>query len=841
MGEVFRARDTRLDRSVAIKVLPSEFATNSALRLRFDREAKTISGLNHPHICSLFDVGESGERSYLVMEFLDGESLADRIAKGPLPIDQVLKVGIEIASALDTAHRNGIVHRDIKPGNIMLTRSGAKLLDFGLAKSATEVSPDAPTMATQQKPITEQGAIIGTFQYMAPEQVEGRPADARSDIFALGAVVYEMATGQRAFDGKTRASVIAAILDHEPPPISVVRPLAPMALDRVVRATLRKDPDDRVQTAHDLMLQLTWLRESTSVGEGAVAAKPRRRFNLLAVILGATTLAFAGLYAHSRWSAPKKQTTVFSVLTTPGIVLGDTLALSPDGKTLAYVAGKPGQRDTLWVRSFANPVPRELTGTVGAQGPFWSPDGQWIAFFAGDRLRRVNVATGSIHDIYKGAYGVGAAWSPDGSEILFCPRFNEGLFRVPATGGEAVAVTKLDRARKEIVHGSPRFLPDGEHYVALVRTNPDSRNEIAVGSIGGGPLKRLIKADSLAGFARGSVLYVIDNILYAHRFDVSANELRGTPVELARDVTYSESWTMSPVSVVESAIAYAPIAEPRADIRIYDRRGNVVRTLLNEEGVYAPRLSPDGKALLITKNDSKKGAADLWIADLERGTRTRVTTGLSHHMEGAWSPDGTRIAFISDRAGMYDIYMQTVGEAEDAKVVWKSDRDKLKLSWMPDGGIVTSVDDLDDGSDLYVVKDGRPQPLLAGPTYDEGPAVSPDGKWLAFSSYRGTRDLGEIFVLPTAGGRAIQVSSSGGSGAAWSPDSSELFFVDRDSTLMYASVRSGVPGPAHPLFQLPRIVSGDWPFSVTPDGNFLIAASNQTDATPRHVNVVTNW
>ena len=846
MGEVFRARDTRLDRSVAIKVLPAEFAANASLRQRFEREARTISGLSHPHICSLFDVGETNDRSYLVMEFLDGESLADRIAKGPLPIDHVLKIGIEIASALDAAHRQGIVHRDIKPGNIMLTKSGAKLLDFGLAKAADAAHSQHPALSTQhsqtqQKPITEQGTVLGTFQYMSPEQVEGQPADARSDIFALGAVLYEMATGQRAFDGKSRASLIAAILDHEPPPIPVVRPLAPMALDRVVRACLRKVPDDRVQTAHDLMLQLTWVRESTSIGEGVAAVKPRRRVNVLAAILAATTLLFAGLYAYDRWNAPKKELAAFSILSPPGVILGESIALSPDGKAIAFAAGRINVRDTIWVRRFSDPEPHELAGTSGAQWPIWSPDAQWIAFFASGKLRRVNVATGSIHDICDGGYGVGAAWSRDG-DILFAPQFGDGLYRVPATGGEPVRVTTLDKTRKEFVHGWPNFLPDGQHYVALVRTIPEERNQIFAGSLAGGAPKRLMKADSVAGFANGRLLYVIDNILYGQPFDLKSLEITGTPVEIARRVAYSENWAMAAVSVAGDTLAYQPLVMPRADIRVYDRRGSVVKTLLSEEAVYAPRFSPDGKQLLIAKSDPKKGAADLWILDLERDLRTKITSGLSNNRDGVWSPDGSKVAFISDRAGLYDIYAHAVGESADPEPVWVSERDKQHLSWLPDGRLVTMMDaPKATGGDLYFVERGKQTPLLAAPAYETEPAASPDGKWIAFASYRQTREFTDVCLISAAGGRVTQVSSRGGTGAAWSPDGSELFFITPDSTLMAATVRNGVPSPARPLFQLPRTITSEWPFSVTPDGNFVVAAANQTDATPRHVNVVTNW
>ena len=402
MGEVWRARDTRLERSVAIKILPDGFASNPSLKLRFEREAKTISSLSHPNICGLYDVGEN----YLVMELLEGESLADRLFKGPLPIDQVLRMGIEMASALDRAHQQGVIHRDIKPGNIMLTRSGAKLLDFGLAKPDAGLNIGNPHSATEHKPLTEEGTLLGTFQYMAPEQLEGQPADARTDIFALGAVLYEATTGKRAFEGKSRASLIASILDHEPAPISAIRPMSPPSLDRVVHACLRKDPADRIQTAHDLMLDLGWIRDSSSAGEGLAVSTPRRRRQWLTLVpillLAASTLIFAALYLRARRTRGEPAT--FSLLSAPGTANDISVAIAPDGRSVAYISGPPGSAlgeglfnpggVLLWIRRFADPEPRSIAGTEGASKPFWSPDSQWVAFFTLRKLKKANVITG---------------------------------------------------------------------------------------------------------------------------------------------------------------------------------------------------------------------------------------------------------------------------------------------------------------------------------------------------------------------------------------------------------------------------------------------------------------
>lgn len=846
MGEVYRARDTRLERSVAIKVLPSEFADNESLRLRFEREAKTISSLSHPHICALFDVGETDGRSYLVMEFLEGESLADRLMKGPLPIDQALKLGAEIASALDSAHRQGITHRDIKPGNIMLTKGGAKLLDFGLAKQNPS---DAVLGAahTEKKPITEAGAILGTYQYMAPEQVEGQPADARTDIFALGAVLYEAATGQRAFEGKSRASLIAAILDFEPPPISAVRPLAPVSLDRVVRACLRKDPDDRIQTAHDLVLHLTWIREGTSAAEGTIgtAARRRRRWLIPALVslLAVTGIVFATLYTRERSRAVPPST--FSILNPPDVTNRDTVAIAPDGRSIVYAAARPGQRSMLWLRRFDDPAPRVIAGTEGANWPFWSPDGQSIGFYSDLKLKRVNVATGSIHKIADGDYGVGATWSPDGT-ILFSKRFNDGLYRVRAAGGEPQRVTTLDARRGESLHGWPQFLSDGRHFVFLNRTTAEVRNQIAVASLDGGAPKLLVKADSLAGFDRPWLLYVRENVLYAHNLDETSLELRGDPTEIARNVVYNESWATSGVSVSPSgAIAYYPVFVSPADIRIYDRSGSIVRTLLTDNGVSEPALSPDGKRMLLTRADPKKGAADIWIIDPERGVRTRLTGGLANNQSGVWSPDGTRVVFVSDRAGMYDVYIQAVDDVTPPVTLWKSGQDKQDPDWAPGGqSIVVALDSPDTRADLYIasVNGETPKKIVATDADEEHPAVSPDGRWVAFRSDRS--GTGEVYVIAIGGGRITQISTSGGEGPVWSGDGSELFYVGPDHALMSVPIRmtgsSLAPGMPRALFTLPRM-AGDPTFSITPDGHFMIAASNQNDVTPDHIDVLLGW
>jgi Tol biopolymer transport system component/predicted Ser/Thr protein kinase len=838
MGEVYRARDTRLDRSVAIKIV-----TDESLKQRFDREAKTISSLNHPNICALYDVGDS----YIVMEYVEGESLADRLAKGPLPIDQVLRMGVEIASALDRAHQQGIVHRDIKPGNIMLTKSGAKLLDFGLARVAAGFSPPdggLKAAATLKKPLTEEGTLLGTFQYMAPEQLDGLPADARTDIFALGAVLYESTTGKRAFEGKSRASLIASILDHEPAPISVVRPMSPPSLDRVVRACLRKDPAERIQTAHDLMLDLNWIRESSSAGEGFAVSAPRRRRQRLMlapiVLLAATTIVFAMLWVRGRHTAPEPAT--FSLLSAPGTSNGETVAIAPDGRSVAYIGGRAGTEPLLWIRRFADAEPHSMAATDGANRPFWSPDGQWVAFFAHGKLKKVSLATGSVKEIGDGDYGIGGAWNRDGT-ILFAKRFNDGLYRVPASGGEPVRVTTLDSSRHESAHAWPQFLSDGKHFVYLNHTTGDERNQIHVRSLDGGVPKSLVSADSLVGVDPPYLLYVKENVLYAQRLDEGKLALQGDPIEVAGNVAYSETWTTSGASVSPAGvIAYFPVYLPKVEVRMYDRSGAIAKTLLSDAGVGLPQLSPDGRRLLMTKSDPKKGAEDIWIGDLDRGVQTRITGGLSNHEVPSWSPDGKRVVFLSDRGGMYDLYAQAVDEGGDPTVVWKSERDKGVPSWSPDGrSIVVTLDQPKTYEDLWMVPldGGPPRPILVTPAIERGPVLSPDGQWIAFDSNRS--GIYEICIRRLSGGRIVQVSTKGGEQPQWSHDGKELFYLAPERMLMSGPIVHGEPGVPRPLFTLPRASASPRPFTVTSDGHFVVPATIQGDVNPDHINVLLGW
>src|SRR6516162_2687969 len=541
MGEVYRARDTRLERTVAVKILPEHLSHSAEAKQRFEREARAVSSLNHPNICTLYDVGHQDGVDYLVMEFLEGQTLAERLAKGPLPLEQMLKYGIEICQGLEKAHCTGVLHRDLKPGNIMLTKAGTKLMDFGLAKAATAGSPLSSSLGltmsgpSADQPLTARGMVVGTFQYMSPEQVEGKEADARSDIFALGAVLYEMATGKKAFSGKNQASIVAAILASEPQPISTVQPMSPPALDRVVKVCVTKDRDERWQTAHDVKLQLQWIAEGGSQAgvPAPLVARRKNRERLAWVVAALALLAALGL-AFIHFQAPSDTRVVRSNILPPennafsgGIVSGG-YTISRDGSRLAFVAQSVDGKTSLWVRSLDSLSAQVLVGTDNASLPFWSPDGQWIGFFSEGKLKKSLASGGSVQEICDASLGRGGTWNAQGT-IIFSPSIGSPLFRVSANGGVPVALTKLDTSRGETTHRWPDFLPDGVHFLYLGRNlSSEKTSALYVGSLDGSPAKRIMDVGGGARYAwPGYILFVRNAILLAQQFDSRKLSLLG--------------------------------------------------------------------------------------------------------------------------------------------------------------------------------------------------------------------------------------------------------------------------------------------------------------------------
>jgi Tol biopolymer transport system component/predicted Ser/Thr protein kinase len=857
MGEVYRARDTRLDRIVALKVLPGHLADNEELRQRLDREAKTISQLSHPHVCALYDVGHQDGVDYLVMEYLEGETLADRLVKGPLPTEQVLRYGIQMADALDKAHRIGIVHRDLKPGNVMLTKSGVKLLDFGLAKAVAPATPQQMTSFPTQQALTQKGTILGTFQYMAPEQLEGREADARTDIFALGGVLYEMATGQKAFSGKSQASLISSIMGSEPPPVSAVAPMTPPAFDRIVRKCIAKDPEDRWQSAADLGSELKWISESS---QGApplpLISRARSRDRLflwMALAVVTAALAFTVLRREPtatprkiRFTIPLPEGNTFGSFAQAGAV-----ALSPDGRRLAFTAVPPGGRSALWVRDLDALTPRVLPGTEGAALPFWSPDSRFIGYFAGGKMKRVDVSGGVSQTLCDAPFAYGGTWSSDGV-ILFSPDSSHSLMRVAASGGAPTSETTL--VSGEIGHYWPSFLPDGRHYLLLVESEKATSTEIHVGTLGKKENRRLTAAESGALYAPpGYLLFVREGTLTAQTFDARSLQLTGEPIPIAERVGRmggAGPTRYGPFSASSNGVlAYGAVAVVSSQLVWFDRRGQVLG--ISSPGDYAdPELSPDGKRVAVCRDDPRTGTPDIWIMEVSRGTQSRLTFHPRWEVYPVWSPDGSRIAFAWDKEGHTDIYLKAASGGVE-ELLLKERRATYPLDWSRDGRLLLfSALDPKTGSDLWLLPlDGSrtPKPLLQTP-FNEGEArISPDGRFFAYTSDESGRP--EVYVRPLASmAEQWQISTQGGTKPAWRRDGKELFYLAEDRRLMSLELTDGSGFDRYtprPLFQTraPRV---DFPgfhslYAVTPDGQRFLTVTEPEGRSSPPITVVLDW
>jgi Tol biopolymer transport system component len=853
MGEVWRGRDTRLDREVAIKVLPAGLAQDELFRQRFEREAKVISSLSHPHICTLFDVGEAAPLHYLVMEYLEGEPLADRLQKGPLPAHDVLKYGQQIASALDAAHRRGIVHRDLKPGNVVLTRSGAKLLDFGLAKTVAEGGApiDGHTdVPTEARPLTEHGTVLGTFQYMSPEQLEGQEADARTDIFALGAVLYEMATGRRAFDGKTKTSLIAAIVKEVPRPIAELQPLLPPALQHVVDKCLAKDPDDRWQSALDVASELRWISNAGS--QAGVAApvprgRTRRRRLLAAAAIAGWAVAIAALVstAHT-WSRLRDASRITQTdLVVPTAVVYDApLAVSPDGRRIAIET--PGRTTHLSIRDLASGETKPLAGTDGAFSPFWAPDGHAVGFFAGARLKTVNADTGAILTVCDALAGRGGAWSPLGV-IVFAPNYVGPLVKVSENGGAPVTITAPARPALD-THRNPTFLPDGRHF--LYSAGPGNSTSIAdtslrVGSIDGGFDRKVLDYASSAAFVDGWLLTVRDRNLIAQRFDPKALGVSGRPVAIAQNIDWYLGRYVGTFAAGADTLVYQHAPQPRRQLLRLDPGAARPAPVGAPAYLANIAISPDGRRAIVDRFDPTAAAADLWLVDLDGGESTRLTfTGRGAMDEtGQFSPDGERLALTGvDAGGIVRAWVQPAGGGEKEKLRPDAETDFVYVTdWSRDGKtILINPQRPATGSDVEIVSvegDHKPVPLVHGPANEGGARLSPNGKWVAYDSNESGRS--EIYVTSYPGATAKwQVSTEGGSSPWWSADGRQLYYLAGDRVVVAAVHDAGSfsVSPAQPVEALGDRIQG---FAVGRSGR--IVALREIDPGQPPLTIVRNW
>ncbi len=855
MGEVYRARDTRLEREVAIKVLPAALSESERVRARFEREARTISQLNHANICTLHDVGNEDGVEFLVMELIEGETLEQLLERGALPLEQALRYSIQIMNALDAAHRQRVVHRDLKPANVMITAQGVKLLDFGLAKIAQEATQPLQSVTeapTQARDLTEEGTILGTVQYMAPEQLEGAEADARTDIFAFGTLLFEMITGRKTFQGKTRVSLMAAIMEQSAPSVSSLQPLAPPALERLIRTCLEKNADDRWQTAHDVELQLRWIEEGGSdVGLPApVAARRKGRQKVSWVVAALALIAaivFGALWIRGK-PAPSRLAR-FSILPADETRLWTTqgLAVSPDGSRIAFTAVDETGEALIFIRDLAETTPRPIAGSEGGGSPFWSPDSAHVGFFVDDKLKRVSAAGGAPQTICDAPGPRGGTWGRDGV-IVFSSGGEGGqgtLHRVPSGGGDPVSITEL--ADGEYSHRWPWFLPDGRHVLFARQTSEGGTegdtSTIDALDLESGEATTVVRANSSLQYVpSGQLLYWKEGSVIAQGFDASRLEVTGDPVTIVDQVAYSNAEFAAFSASNEGTLAYHVGDAQQTQLAWFDRNGEMIEAFGEAApGLVSLRLSNDeARAAYVLDND-------IWVLEFDRGTRTRLTfSGLNRNP--VWSPDDEWIAFMSTRTplGLYRKRASGIGEVE---LVYANDEIVLvhPSHWSSDGkSILSSVGRGDTSWDVAQldIESKELEDLVRTPFQEQAPHLSPDGTWLAIQSDETDRMEIYVYRLRGSGGR-WQITTGGGFRPTWSRDGKTLYYLTDISRLMSVSFEPGEPprfGAPVKVMEVSAYQGPNHKCDVSADGsrvlwNALVGGTSQRIP----LSVVRNW
>jgi serine/threonine protein kinase/Tol biopolymer transport system component len=865
MGEVYRARDTRLDRTVAIKILPRHLSENPEARERFEREARAISGLNHPNVCQLYDVGEQDGTRFLVMEFTEGETLAGRLKRGPLPLEQVLIIGAEIADGLEHAHGAGVAHRDLKPGNIMLTKSGAKILDFGLAK-ALDPEPAShsgltatisnlgarQSGASDSDALTGQGAIVGTVQYMSPEQIEAKPVDERSDIFALGVVLYEMATGKRAFEGATPASTMAAILERIPAPISTMQPLTPEEFDWIVKICLAKKPEDRWQSAQDVRLQLRRLAEAATSGSiHKLAAQAPGKRKLRWAAAGLILLLGIGIgwgwMRSTRREEPELHLFVLPPDKTQFRSAGNDASppiLSPDGERLMFGAG-----ESLWIRSLEDGSLQELPGTKMAIFAFWSADGRSIGFFQDGKLKTVDLLTGNPATVCAAPAGRGGTWGAEGT-ILLAGDARGGISKVPSSGGTPVPVTHVDESR-HTTHRWPSFLPDGQHFLYLATSHDNPHGDetgIYVGSLDGRTSKLLVHSFSGAIYANGFVFYVRQENLMAQQMNMRKLELEGEPIRVLDKMLDDYTVWRGVFSVSNNGrIVYQSAgAGASTQLQWFDRTGRPTGTVGEPSTYFGPELSHDGKRLSFGLGEP---AADVWVVDLARGTKTRLSFGSNLNSAAVWSPDDSKVAYMVNKKGNLAQLVEKRADGAGTEELIRDTPFQLlsPTDWSASlRRLALDEQNVNKNQVVTLAEDGTgdPTPVSAG-AFAYGGKFSPDGHWLAYVSNESGQN--EVFVTGIRGSdQKWQISTGGGTAPRWRQDGTELYYAS-NGALMAVSIRpaqNGLTiGAAQPLFRInmsaflrPQITN----YTVTADGqHFLVNTTG--DQKTLALDVILNW
>lgn len=865
MGEVYKAKDTRLDRIVAIKVLPERTAMNQAMRARFEREAKTISSLNHPNICTLYDIGRENGVDYIVMEYLEGVTIAERVKKGPIPITEALEIASEIADALDKAHRQGLIHRDLKPANVILTKEGAKLLDFGLAKvSVSGGVVEGISGLTQTSPLTGTGTIVGTIQYMAPEQLEGSEADARSDIFAFGGVLYQMITGKRPFDGKSQANMIAAIIERTPAPLTSIVPLTPPGLDRLTRKCLEKNPDKRWQSANDLADELRWLLHSGSQAGLPAPVAAKRKFRLrLGWVIATIAIIIAGYYSF-KWhtlSEPAKNLIRFEI--SPGEQLQSISwpQISPDGRHLAFKATDQNGRGKIWIRSMNSSEAFPLKGTEGAFRQFWSPDSRYLAFSIGlTQLKKVPISGGPAQLIGDFEMIADGSWGSSGM-ILYDGVATDSISMVSASGGPPVAVTKINGERGETYHSWPEFLPDGEHFLFLSSSDTalygDSHN-LQIGSIYSDERISLFPVSGRVKYCEpGYLVYVKDKTLLAQPFDADKLETTGEPIPIAENISSSFRTSISSFDVSDDGTLVYLTSNVTAmnELVWVDRTGRELSKIMEPARYGDIALSPDGKRLVYGLEDPRTETSDLWMFDLKREVSTRFTFDEKEDWGPVWSPDGATVYF--NRGLVPDILpfskpSNGTGEATQlidsvdvlaAVTDITQDGSRLCFTTAPNGQPDIEILDLRTDSLMVPVVNTDRDEFLG--------LFSPDGKYLAYKAEQSDRT--ELFIIQLDGnGSKWQISTAGARSFDWHPKGGELLYFNLDWEMISVPIstenrENGKEtleiGRSVKLFEHPlsNLKFGAKILDISSDGEKFLLVSAMDQKQTLKINVVLNW
>jgi serine/threonine protein kinase len=839
MGEVYRARDTKLKRDVAIKTLPDEFSHDADRLSRFQREAEVLASLNHPNIAAIYDLQEAEGSRFLVLELVEGETLADRVARGPIPIDEALPIAKSICEALEAAHEQGIVHRDLKPANIKITPDGkVKVLDFGLAK-AMEQSPatmlsNSPTLLSVAA--SNAGVILGTAAYMSPEQAKGKSVDKRADIWAFGVVLYEMLTGKMAFSGETVAETMAFVMTKEPD-WKALSANTPWRLERLLRRCLKKDAHNRLQAIGDARIAIEEEQSGPETTTALTQTSLLRRSNRLLVWALAVITLIAAVLAvptvlHFREAAPVGPPEIRFEVNTPSAANPVSFAISPDGRRLVFSAFNEGKTQ-LWLRPLDSLAAQPLAGTDGANYPFWSPDSGSVGFFADSKLKRIDIAGGPPQVLANAAaIGRGGTWSPDGI-ILFAPNLVGPLLKVFARGGEAVPVTRLDAGQAS--HRFPQFLPDGRHFIYFVFGGP--AQGIYVGSLDGGSSKRLANADAAAVVSPSSfLLFPRQTTLFAQAFDFRRQELSGNAFPVAEQVAVDtfDATGAGALSAASGIVAYRTgSAGAVRQLTWMDRSGKSMGPIGTPDnaGLSEVELSPDARRIAVGR--VVNGNADVWLIDGARGVPTRFTYDVANDGISLWSPDGNHIVFQSNRKGVFNLYSKLSSGAGADELLLESDQSKAPADWSPDGRFLLyrSIDP-QTGFDLWVLPlsgDKKPFPFLKTPFEERNGQFSPDGKWIAYQSNESGRF--EIYVLPFPGpGRKFQISGNGGAQPRWNRNGKEIFYVSLDSKMMAAPVKLSPDGQSMeagtPVALFPVRVGGG-PVSAFAKQQYAVASEGQ--------------